>query len=324
MKIGLRTIKTAISAALAIWLAAQLGLLYPATAGVIAILSVTNTKKSSFKVGLSRLIALATAIIIAFVCYRLIGYNALAFGVYLLLFIPCAARWGLSEGIPVSSVLVTHFLNEQSISFELIVNSFSLLVIGAGLALLSNLYMPSTAEKIKRDKQAVDETIRYLLKKMSQTLADKSLQLNCEQILDSLDEMIQEGREYARRDAENRLLGQSAYEMDYFDMRNIQVTVLKEMLDLLEQTDVSYEIAEGIRELFEFTYDTYGEDNDGLLILEKIERVYESYRTMPLPATREEFENRARLYQLLTEFKTFIDIKVVFSQTKLDAERQSI
>ncbi|WP_414630000.1 aromatic acid exporter family protein [Enterococcus faecalis] len=46
MKIGLRTVKTAISAALAMIIAEKLGLLYAPSAGIISVLSVTSTKKN--------------------------------------------------------------------------------------------------------------------------------------------------------------------------------------------------------------------------------------------------------------------------------------
>ena len=41
--------------------------------------------------------------------------------------------------------------------------------------------------------------------------------------------------------------------------------------------------------------------------------MYQYYEVKELPKTRDEFENRARLYQFLTEIQTFIDIKVNFN-----------
>ena len=43
MKIGLRTVKTAISAALAMIIAEKLGLLYAPSAGIISVLSILHT-----------------------------------------------------------------------------------------------------------------------------------------------------------------------------------------------------------------------------------------------------------------------------------------
>ena len=44
-EVGLRTVKATISAALAMIIAEKLGLLYAPSAGIISVLSVTNTKK---------------------------------------------------------------------------------------------------------------------------------------------------------------------------------------------------------------------------------------------------------------------------------------
>jgi uncharacterized membrane protein YgaE (UPF0421/DUF939 family) len=41
--------------------------------------------------------------------------------------------------------------------------------------------------------------------------------------------------------------------------------------------------------------------------------VIKYYETKELPKTRVEFENRARLFQFLTEIQTFIHIKVNFN-----------
>lgn len=39
------------------------------------------------------------------------------------------------------------------------------------------------------------------------------------------------------------------------------------------------------------------------------------YRERPLPVNRQEFENRARLFQLLNDLSRFIALKVAFYQT---------
>lgn len=116
MKIGLRTVKTAISAALAMIIAEKLGLLYAPSAGIISVLSVTSTKKTSVMTGIYRLLSLALATILAYICFTFLGFTAIAFGIFLLLFIPAAVYFQLSDGIVVSSVLVTHYLVEKNLS----------------------------------------------------------------------------------------------------------------------------------------------------------------------------------------------------------------
>ena len=77
MKIGLRTVKTAISAALAMIIAEKLGLLYAPSAGIISVLSVTSTKKTSVMTGIYRLLSLALATILAYICFTFLGLQRL-------------------------------------------------------------------------------------------------------------------------------------------------------------------------------------------------------------------------------------------------------
>ena len=315
MKIGLRTIKTVMAATLAIVIANYLELNFPSTAGIIAILSVTNTKKSSFKVGIGRILALFVAIGLAFVCYSLLGYTPLAFGVFLLLYIPVAARFNMSEAIPVNSVLITHFLNEGQMSIELVQNAVSLLLVGVGLALVANLYMPNEQKSIQLNKELVDMKIKELLKEMAQDLSNGKVQGIYLDLLQKIELSISSGEDYARKHQDNRLLIRDYYDVSYFQMRRMQLNVLTDMVELIEKIKVDEDVSVKMEELIYEIYTSYGETNDGIALKEKVQEVYRYYEVKELPKTRDEFENRARLYQFLTEIQTFIDIKVNFNIT---------
>ena len=162
-KIGMRTIKTAVGATIAIILANFFGLKYALSAGVITILSVQNTKRKSVEIAWSRFNSTCLALMISGILFSLIGFNAFAFGLYLLIFIPLAVSYKLSDGIVMSSVLVTHLLGEGYISLSLIANEFFLVIIGAGIAILFNLYMPKMQPRIKEDQAKIEEQFRIVL-----------------------------------------------------------------------------------------------------------------------------------------------------------------
>ncbi|MDY4307031.1 aromatic acid exporter family protein [Enterococcus mundtii] len=69
-----------------------------------------------------------------------------------IIFIPIAVRFKLTEGIVVNSVLITHYLSEQSMSWQLITNEAALMIIGVGFALLSNVYMPDSKKRLKENQ----------------------------------------------------------------------------------------------------------------------------------------------------------------------------
>jgi uncharacterized membrane protein YgaE (UPF0421/DUF939 family) len=312
MKIGLRTLKTAIAAVLSMLVAYGLDLLYAPAAGIIAILSVGNTKKASLYTAISRFASLAIATIISFICFNLIGYNAIAFGVYLLLFIPASVKFQLIDGIVVNSVLVTHYMMEQSYSIFLLKNEFLLMCIGASFALLFNLYMPNTEKKIKLEQQRIETSFRDILFELSKKLnvaPDNQLIIRCEE----LSIFIREGQKRAQMYQENQWSEEDVYYEEYFSMRRAQVRILSDMVNLLEGIQVDEILVEDLRLLLCFTAETFHEANDGREIMKRIDSVYEVYRSKQLPQDREEFENRARLFQFLQSFKSFIEIKAEFA-----------
>lgn len=314
MKIGMRTLKTAVCATLGILLAQQIGLLYPTAAGIIAILSVTNTKRSAFEVGFYRVCSLALATAIAYVTMSLLGFNAFAFGLYLLLFIPLAVKGKMSDGIPVSSVLVTHYLLEESLSLNLIGNAFLLLFIGVGLAIIANLHMPDFSAELKKHQQKIDDKIRQLLAEMSTYFADGSHRHQCDLALEKVILLLTEAEQAARRHGDNRLLSDDVYFVEFFTMRQLQVSSLKKMNHLISLIDPQYSDTTNVMALFALAGETFSEDNDGLALKAEIEKSLADYRQTELPQSRLEFENRARLYELLSEFDHFIEIKIEFAE----------
>ncbi|MBP1048353.1 aromatic acid exporter family protein [Enterococcus sp. BWM-S5] len=317
MKIGLRTIKTAVSAAASMMIASALGLLNPASAGIISVLSVTPTKKTSLFTGINRLLSLALATGIAFVCFKILGFTPWGFGVYLLLFIPAAVSLNLSDGIVVSSVLVTHYLIEKSLSWSLIGNEFLLMIIGVGMALLLNMYMPDVEKRLKEDQEAIEAVFRKILHDMAMYLNETQKERMLFERCNELKALINEGQDWAKNHAENQLLSKDNYYLDYFIMRKMQSSILKDMLRLLEQVVVEADQVKSIKRLLEYTSRTFSEANDGRDILDQIGIVYEEYRQSALPKTREEFENRAKLFQFLQLFYSFIETKKEFAEDHL-------
>lgn len=317
MKIGLRTVKTAVSATLSMIVAGSFGLLYPASAGIISVLSVTNTKKTSLQTGFYRLLSLALATVIAYFCFMFLGFNALAFGGYLLLFIPAAVYFKLSEGIVVSSVLVTQYLIEKDLSWSIIGNEFLLMTIGVGFALLMNAYMPDAEKRLKEDQEVIETMFRKILNNMAAYLNLHGKARDLFEQCNDLQAFIRTGENWARNDAENQLISSNHYYIDYFTMRRLQSNHLKDMLRILEKITVEPEQVENLQKVLLYTAETFAENNDGQEILEKINQVYDAYRKKELPKTREEFENRAQLFQLLQVFQSFIEIKAEFAKDQV-------
>ncbi|CAI3258624.1 aromatic acid exporter family protein [Enterococcus cecorum] len=315
MKIGLRTIKTVIASVLAILIATQLHLLYATAAGIIAILSVGNTKKTSLKSGLGRVLSLGLAIILSFICFTTLGFHTWAFGVFLLVFIPLSVRFNLADAIVVNSVLITHFLVEKSFSWQMILNETLLMTIGVGLALLLNLYMPDNEKQLKEDIKAIEEDFRTIIFAMAAHLnLEKIAPLDdaCLDLRSKLRAALNQAHIYQK----NQWISEEDYYSEYFSMRLAQLRILRDMVNLLIEIDIDGLFVDELRKVLISTAENFAEENDGKLILWQIEAVYQNYRQKPLPQTREEFENRALLFQFLQSFRSFVEIKAIFYQNE--------
>lgn len=316
MEFGLRTVKTAIAAPIALLLANSLGLESAASAAIITILTVTNTKRSTVKTAINRFFSLTLATVIAGSCFLLFGYHPLVFGLYLFLFIPASLALKLDEGIAVSSVLITHYLVAQEISVHLIINEYLLMSIGVGCALLANLYMPNTEKKLQADQMIVEVSMKKMLQDMALHLNQSKKEEDLRQECLALLTFVKAAQKRAQEFEENHFFSSNGYYFEYFAMRRLQLKILTAMLQILNRLTAEPEDVIELQELLEFTAETLAEENDGSEILEKITELDQRYQEKELPENRQAFENRAMLFQVFQLFQEFIEIKAGFYRDK--------
>ncbi|MTL62049.1 aromatic acid exporter family protein, partial [Turicibacter sanguinis] len=320
-KIGMRTIKTAVGATITIILANFFGLKYALSAGVITILSVQNTKRKSVEIAWSRFNSTCLALMISGILFSLIGFNAFAFGLYLLIFIPLAVSYKLSDGIVMSSVLVTHLLGEGYISLSLIANEFFLVIIGAGIAILFNLYMPKMQPRIKEDQAKIEEQFRIVLLCLAGTTSSQSVAIDEEFLFQTLEEMLLKARDRAMLHKENYLLDEMTYYVQYMDMRFMQYQVLLSMRQTLGKVVMTVEQSSLIADLTEHIAFNLHEYNPAEDLIQMTQDVLTQCRNQELPKTREEFENRALLFQYLNDLQYLLEIKCHFVRNLTEQQR---
>jgi len=322
--IGFRTLKTAIGATLAIIIAKEIGLEYAVSAGIITILSVQGTKKQSIKIALERVASFVLALIIATVLFNILGYNEIAFGMFILLFIPAAVRLNLKEGIVVSSVLITHLLSQKTVNLFWIINELGLMFVGVGAALILNLYMPSIDKKIKEDQQEIERIMGEIFINMANALKSQQVSIEEEKLFTGLLDRIKDGKSRAYNNFNNYLFYDASYHVEYMEMRLRQFKVMKRMRTHFRRFSIAYDqtlmVARFTEEMSLYIYEENTADN----CLIDITVLRENLKNTNLPATREEFENRAMLYQFLNDLEEFIEIKREFKRNVAKEVSQSI
>ncbi|MFC3928945.1 aromatic acid exporter family protein [Streptococcus caprae] len=311
MSVLQRTIKLSLATVLAIWVADQLGLAYGTSAGIIAILSLLDTRHTSFKVAGQRLLSTILALAIGWLSFTLVGFNLWTIGIYMALYVPLAYHWELEVGIAPSTVLVTHIFLEQSLSWTWLVNELALFVIGAGVALLFNSYMPSQETTIQSYHVRVEQQLKAILLKFQEFLL-KGDGTNEAQLIEELDQVLSRALKVVYRDRHNQVFQQTNYQVHYFEMRSNQNRLLRQMAQTVQGLDLQTAEATILAQLFQEVASQLSQANSGLKQMDEIDAFVETFRQRELPKTREEFENRAILFQLLNDMKRFIQLKVDF------------
>jgi uncharacterized membrane protein YgaE (UPF0421/DUF939 family) len=121
-------------------------------------------------------------------------------------------------------------------------------------------------------------------------------------------EILQEALQTAQRSKENALLQADAEWAIYFYMRKQQMDSIDRMLEYVAQVYQTLPHGELLASVFDelsedVKVDYYTGNSENKLRVLQVE-----FRQMPLPATREEFEIRAALLQLMVELNSYLAV----------------
>ena len=98
------------------------------------------------------------------------------------------------------------------------------------------------------------------------------------------------------------------------EMRIQQFETIKRMKEHFQRFFMAYEQTIMIANFTEQVAHSIYEQNTCEHLLNELNALRESFRKMPLPDTREEFENRAMLFQFINDMEQFLAIKNEFKQ----------
>ena len=303
------SLKIAVAAVISIALAGELGLRYSATAGIITVLSIRNTKKETLKSAVYRGIAFFCALALAASCFFVFGYTLCAFALYLLLFALLCLCAGWKEAIAMDSVLITHFYGEKSMSGELLVNEAMLFLIGTAMGILVNLHLHRKEGEFARLADQVDDQIREILRRMSRWLPREDKADYHSHCFEKLEEALEKAKLCAAANYDNHLFGRDSYELDYIRMRERQSILLQEIYSNIKKLEHLPKQAEQVAELIGEIERGYHRENTVEGLLERLQRLFLEIKGQSLPVSREEFEARAILFYILMQLRTLLQLK---------------
>ncbi|MGE7182985.1 aromatic acid exporter family protein [Peribacillus sp. NPDC006672] len=310
-KIGYRTIKTALGVTLAIIIAQMLNLENFSAAGIITILCIQVTKKKSVYASWHRFLACLIAMVYASLLFQFIAFHPLIIGLILLIFIPTTVALKINEGIVTSSVIIMHLYGSGDITFSLLINETILIAVGIGVALVMNLYMPSVDEKLLAYQESIETNFSAILMGIVRYLRDNDHTWDGKEITETAN-LLNQAKSLAFRDVENHFLREEDLYYHYFKMREKQFEIIERILPLVTNIPLVVKQSGIVADFIEDLAENVHPQNTAILYLRKLEEMEMHFRGMALPQTREEFESRAALLQLMKEMERYLLLKHSF------------
>ncbi len=110
----------------------------------------------------------------------------------------------------------------------------------------------------------------------------------------------------------NQLSTDDTVDIDYINMRAEQVEVLYEMYKKVRDIHTRPVTAKALAEYFMLVANEYAEENSVTSLLDRFYQMRDEMKEQTLPYTREEFEDRAKLYGLMQNMEEFLLLKQQF------------
>lgn len=318
----IKILKIAVGSSIAIIVANLLNLHYSTAAGVITLLTIQNTRKETLIIALKRFGAFLGAVILAFMVFGVLGYSPITFGVFLLLFVALCFFFHLEDGLSICAVLVTHFLIEESMSLYWIWNEFQLMMVGVGIGIILNLYIPSKLKSIKKIQATIENDMRLILKEIAGLICQVPNSKPERIDFENFEKNIQIALEYSHENINNSFKSEAVYFFQYMEMRRNQMIVLKRIATHIYSLTRIPKQAYVIADFINNTGNSFHEYNNAIKLLKGLYFIMEEMKLEPLPVTREEFENRAILLQILYEFESFLVLKRDFVENLTEEQIQ--
>ena len=256
------------------------------------------------------------ALALAWLLFAGLGFNMLSLALFLVIYVPLSYRLQLMSGLVASTVLVTQLLGWQSLAVSYWLNQVGLFAIGAGLALAFNSYMPSKEDLILAHRARIEDQLRQLLLTIHDSLRQPQARRGADlAAIETLNQELEAALTTVLAERDNRLFRQTNYDVHYVEMRQAQAQLLEQMMTTLPDCFLESEESKVLAGIFYLTASQLETANPGTYLMADIQALLAYYRERPLPVSRQEFENRARLFQLLNDLSRFIALKVAFYQT---------
>lgn len=273
---------------------------YSFTAGVIAVLNLWYSKDTIIKTALLRFASGLIGISLSTFVLALIGHSIPHLVVAIVVVIIALYLLKFEYGATIALVLIGQNFASYNISNSL--NALYILLIGTIPALILNLLVLRKPTFLVKDQQALDLEISALF---------KTLAINERYDFAKLNELQQKANLNIKVALENYALKNFDAQVDYLFMREAQINVLKEIVPLHSEAELSRYKAK-INEYLHLFEQQIGFSDYATNLLKELEQLITYFQNEKLPKSRAEFEHRANLYVFIAKLEKFLNLKIAF------------
>lgn len=305
-----KSLKIWIGFFVATMIASLLNLDFPISAGIITILNLMDTKKASVNVSIRRLVSAFFGLITMYVLFELIGYELVSLFIFIAIWTPLSFRFKAKEGLVINIVLASHLIVYHEVTLAHFMNEIVLVIIGVIIGLVLSFHVPQKEGRIKSEMKVIDKMIRLNLNAISMSIKNLCHLDEDEFQIESLIGKIKGARTLSLEQRDNFYMTDYSYYYEYFQLRLNQAHRIRYMKERLNHVFINQSQAKILSDFIDELADVFDPKNDGLILLDQLKDLQKHFSDLPLPDSREGFNEQSALFQLLYDLEEFIKMKI--------------
>ncbi len=313
-RILVKAIKIGLGSSLAILLAGFMELQYQIFAGTITLLTILTTKWETIRLSIYRVVTFFIAVLVCWMVFNHLGGGWLEYGLFVFIMVVINEIMGWSATLSVNAVIGAHFFTEMDFSIGFIANEFLLVLIGIVIAVVLSLFSNNrgSEKEILKDMKYVEDTLQVILTHLSAYLRKEELPHSVWDDIKNLEEKLKEFIQDAIEYNGNSFSDHPTYYVDYFEMRLLQIDMLRSLHYEMRRMRSMPEEADVVADYLDFMNTCLGKMDALEMQIDKLHEILHNQQEEKLPRDMEEFQSKAILYHVLMDIEDFLYIKKRF------------
>ncbi len=284
--------------------------------GMLGILSISLTKKDTILNGVKRYLDVLLGLLLGTIIFLTFGYVLYSLLIFLVLYILLSYIFKIEIGLIPGLVLVRYVYQIGSFETSALLSEIGMISIALIVAVLINLVYPEFSMKqIRKSLSEIDQMLRDHLFMLSLFLIQKDHEVEIMKHHQLLNERILIRFEKVEKEDKNLIFSNDHRFLAYLYMRQNQLNYINQMYDAVKHIQVIHPYMEKISiYIKELVSDIGTGDKSGHQQM-KLDALKQSFKNEALPETREAFETRALLYQMILMIESMLELKSRFHVT---------